>query len=281
MKVYKIEDYIKDGLSLGIFKSTNKKPYGKHTHEFSEIIYVLDGEVEERINDTEYRLTRGDLLFINYGSTHSFTPIGSVTFFNISFSPEVMGKRIISRENAFDLLSLTAFDEIAEGKGEGVVRFSGEERRTIEAVLLDMLREYEESFSEREAVLESYMTVVISKILRKMHPAVVKDEKADKVWDELFEYIGKNLDKRLSLSELSRKCFYNPSYFSRTFKERFGITLADYLQAERAEAAAKLLSQTDLSTQEISERCGFCDKSSLYRVFQKIYGMTPSEYRKK
>ena len=107
-----------------------------------------------------------------------------------------MGRRIISRENAFDLLSLTAFDEIAEGKGEGVVHFSGEERRTIEAVLLDMLREYEESLPEREAVLESYMTVVISKILRKMHPVLVKDEKADKIWDELFEYISKNLDKK-------------------------------------------------------------------------------------
>ncbi len=281
MKVYKIEDYIKDGLSLGIFKSTGSTPYGEHTHEFTEIIYVLDGEVVERINDTEYRLTRGDLLFINYGSTHSFSPIGNVSFLNISFSPEVMGRRIISRENAFDLLSLTAFDEIANGKGEGVVRFSGEERRTIEAVLLDMLNEYSESFPEREAVLESYMTVVISKILRKMHPTIVKGEESDKVWRELFEYIGENLDKKLTLSELSKKCFYNPSYFSRTFKEKFGITLADYLQSERAEAAARLLKETDLPTQTVAEKCGFSDKSSLYRAFVKIYGVTPSEYRKK
>ena len=125
MKIFRIEDFIKDGLSLGIFKSTDSTPYGEHTHEFTEIIYVLDGEVEERINDTEYRMTRGDLLFINYGSTHSFSPIGSVTFLNISFSPEVMGRRIISRENAFDLLSLTAFDEISNGKGEGVVLVEG------------------------------------------------------------------------------------------------------------------------------------------------------------
>ena len=109
----------------------------------------------------------------------------------------------------------------------------------------------------------------------------VKGEAADKVWRELFEYIGENLDKRLTLSELSKKCFYNPSYFSRTFKEKFGITLADYLQSERAEAAARLLKETDLPTQAVAEKCGFSDKSSLYRAFVKIYGVTPSEYRKK
>lgn len=281
MIVYKINDYIKDGLSLGIFKVTNFAPQQIHTHEFTEIIYIVSGEVTEEINDVKYNLGRGDLLFINYGSTHAFTPNGSVTFINICFSPEVMGKRIISKENAFDLLSLTAFDEIADGKGEGVVHFSGDERRTIEAVLSDMIKEYEENLPEREAVLESYMTVVITKLLRKMHPPAVKDAGADKIWRELSEYIDKNLDKRLTLSELSKKCFYNPSYFSRTFKERFGITLADYLQRERAGAAVRLLTETELSVETIATRCGFCDKSGLYRAFVKHYGITPSEFRKK
>ena len=281
MKVYRIEDYIKDGLSLGIFKTTDKGLYERHTHEFAEIVYVLDGEVEEFINGAEYRMARGDMLFVNYGSTHSFDSKGGVTYINVCFSPEVMGKRIISRENAFDLLSLTAFDEIVEGKGEGVVHFSGEERRTVEAVLLDMLDEYKSCLPERKAVLESYMTVIISKILRKMHPPTVREDAAGKMWQELSEYISKNLDKRLTLSELSRKCFYNPSYFSRVFKEKFGITLADYLQRERAQAAARLFSKNELSMQEIAERCGFSDKSALYRAFVKVYGVSPNEYRKK
>lgn len=281
MKIFKSDDYIKNGLSLGMFKTADKGKYEWHTHEFAEIVYVLDGEVEEFINGAQYRMSRGDMLFINYGSAHSFESGEGVTYINICFSPEVMGKRIISRENAFDLLSLTAFDEIVEGKGEGVVHFSSEERRTLEAVLLDMLSEYKSSLPEREAVLESYMTVVISKILRKMHPPTVRDEASGKVWQELSEYISKNLDKKLTLSELSRKCFYNPSYFSRVFKEKFGITLADYLQRERAQAAARLFSKNELSMQQIAERCGFSDKSALYRAFVKVYGVSPNEYRKK
>ena len=281
MKIFKIDDYIKDGLSLGIFKTVDKGKYEPHTHEFAEIVYVLDGEVEEFINGSKYRMSRGDMLFINYGSTHSFESENGVSYINVCFSPEVMGKRIISRENAFDLLSLTAFDEIVEGKGEGVVHFSSEERRTVEAVLLDMLNEYKAHLPERIAVLESYMTVIISKILRKMYPPTVREEASGKMWQELSEYISKNLDKKLTLSELSQKCFYNPSYFSRVFKEKFGITLADYLQRERAQAAARLFSKNELSMQEIAERCGFSDKSSLYRAFVKNYGVTPSEYRKK
>ena len=75
------------------------------------------------------------------------------------------------------------------------------------------------------------------------------------------------------------KYFYNPSYFSRVFKERFGITLADYLTKERTAHAAKLLLETDYTTEHIATICGYGDKSTLYRAFRKEYSVTPSEYR--
>jgi AraC-like DNA-binding protein len=44
--------------------------------------------------------------------------------------------------------------------------------------------------------------------------------------------------------------------------------------------ATALLANPSLSMEEIAERCGFGDKSSLYRAFEKHYGCSPSEYRK-
>ena len=72
MKVFKSEDFIKDGLSVGIFRNTDRGPIERHTHEFIEIIYVLNGEAVEEINEISYTVKRGDMLFINYGSTHNF-----------------------------------------------------------------------------------------------------------------------------------------------------------------------------------------------------------------
>jgi two-component system response regulator YesN len=145
-----------------------------------------------------------------------------------------------------------------------------------------MHSEYTSNKSERSAVLESYMTIIIAKILRKAHvsPSVDREEFSD-VWRALSEFIDENLNQKLSLENLAQKCFYNPSYFSRAFKQKFGYSPIEYIARERSRKAAALLTDnSNFSMEEIAEKCGFGDKSSLYRSFEKFYGCSPSEYRK-
>ena len=281
MKTFKAKNHIGKGLSLGIFASDVAEDEPLHSHEFVEIIYIAKGDAMQFINGREYEAKRGDLFFINYGSTHRFTTVGGFKYYNLSFDPEILTARIINRENAFYLLSLTAIDELrGEGAPEGRIHFGSDERPLIEALLSDMLSEYGSDMAERGAVLESYMTVLIAKILRKTRPVSNKTD-IDGVWQELLEFIDGNIDKRLSLSELAKKCFYNPSYFSRAFKERFGLSISEYITKERVSVAAELLLSEDISTDEIARRSGFGDRSGLYRAFGKHYGMTPREYREK
>lgn len=279
MKVYKKENYIENGIRLGLFKVTENTSIEKHLHEFVEIVYIMEGEAVETINDLDYEVRRGDMLFINYKSTHSFMPKGAFTYINLSISPEVIANRLIHNANAFELLTLSSFEELTRGEGGSVIRFSPTELHTIECILEDMRTEFRSDFPDRDTVLVSYLEIVITKLIRKLYPTGIESEKNEEIWNNLFSYIHENLDKRLSLPELAKKCFYNPSYFSRVFKERFGITLADYLTKERTTHAAKLLLETDYTTEHIAGICGYGDKSSLYRAFRKEYGMTPSEYR--
>ena len=279
MKIYKKENFIEEGIRLGLFQVKEIIPIDVHLHDFVEIIYVLDGEATESINDTVYHVHRGDMLFINYKSTHSFVPIQSLTYINLCIYPEVIAERLIHHTNAFEVLSLSAFEELSCGEGGSLIRFSGAELHTIECILEDMRAEYEGNLPDRDNVIVSYLEILITKLIRKLYPSALTSDKNEKMWQNLLLYIHENLDKRLSLSELAKKCFYNPSYFSRVFKERFGITLADYLTRERTECAAKLLLSTDYTTEHIATICGYGDKSGLYRAFRKEYGVTPSEYR--
>ena len=276
---YKSDGYIKDDLSLGIFIDKAGRLAEIHTHEFIEIVYVLDGEATEKINETEYNLRRGDMLFINYGSTHTRERSDNYSFMNVCFAPEILANKIINKENAFYILSLSAFEEIQSETFEGKIHFDGEERRMIEAILSDMLYEQSKKLPERNAVLESYMTVLITKIIRKMRPSKRTSEAGSGLWLKLSEYIDQNFKKKLTLSDLAKRCFYNPSYFSRAFKERFNISLTEYINRERASAAAEMLKNTNKSIDEIAEECGYGDKSGLYRAFDKFYGCTPAEYR--
>ena len=105
------------------------------------------------------------------------------------------------------------------------------------------------------------------------------DKSSPDLWEELLDYIDANLDADLTLSTLAGKCFYNPSYFSRIFKERFDMSLTEYINRRRIDYAIRLFRETKISTEEIAERAGFSSKSSFYRVFTKITGRSPSEYR--
>lgn len=283
MEIFKTANNIESDLSLKIFtENFGHRQYPVHVHEFVEILYITDGECQQTVNNLTYTARRGDLIFINKGSTHAFGSSGSYTYYNICFAPETVIQRVIDRENALDLLSLTALEEIqSEDAPIGRLTFEGEERQWIEYLLKDMLAEYEAHLPERTAILESYMTVLIAKILRKAHVSPsTKGVAFDGVWRALSEFIDENLTQKMTLEDLAQKCFYSPSYFSRIFKQKFGITLVDYLAKERAHLAADLLTSTTLSMEAIAEKCGFGNKSGLYRAFEKTYGCSPSEYRK-
>ena len=282
MRIYKAERFIRKGQSIGIFSADKAVYEAPHVHEFIEIIYARSGEAVETVDGVDYSVKRGDMIFINYGSTHAFkkTSEKKYEYVNICFSPEVVANSIITSENAFSLLSLTAFNEMSRGaKGEKLT-FFGAERQEIENILDAMLREKKEGQPSSDKILESYMNIIITKMLRKTSFQVDKEE-LDDVWRELSDYIDENLDAKLTLSLLASKCFYNPSYFSRAFKEKFGMTLTEYITKKRIAYASKLLLESDMSIDEISERVGFSDRSSFYHTFSKIMGTTPSEYRGK
>ena len=247
-----------------------------HTHDFIEIVYVRDGNAIQRVNGIEYTVSRGDLLFLNYGAEHSFTPLDEFTYFNVSFYPETMGSSVISPTNAFAVLTLTAFNEIVPEEGHGRVTFYGSARTEVENILISMLKEQESRLAFREMAMNSYMSLLIMKIVRKVSGEIDSDE----IWPEIAKYIEENLDQDLSLSSLANKCFYNPSYFSRIFKERYSIPLSEYVMQKRMEKAHELLITTDLSISTIASMVGFNNKSFFYKTFYKAYQKTPLNCRK-
>lgn len=281
MKIYKTERFVNKGQSIGIFcgKAHVEAP---HVHEFIEIVYARAGEATETVDGVDYSVKRGDMIFINYGSTHAFKvePDKKYEYVNICFSPEVVANSIITPENAFSLLSLTAFNEMSREAKDDKLTFFGAERQEIENILGAMLKETRAKQPSYGKVLESYMNILITKMLRKTAPRIDREE-LDNMWRELSDYIDENLDTKLTLSLLANKCFYNPSYFSRIFKEKFGMTLTEYINRERVENAGRLLLDSELSVDEISVRVGFADRSNFYHTFSKFMGTTPSEYRGK
>lgn len=73
----------------------------------------------------------------------------------------------------------------------------------------------------------------------------------------------------------------NANYLSELFKKEVGISTSEYIQSEKIEEAKKLLAFTNYFLLNISLWLNFHDQSHFTRVFKKITGLTPKQYRDK
>lgn len=95
------------------------------------------------------------------------------------------------------------------------------------------------------------------------------------------ELMVRNLGRSVSLAELAASVSLSPSQFSRVFQDRFGVTPHQYLRRLRMDAAAELLSSTDMSLSKIANKCGYYDQSHMSNEFRKIKHMPPGAYRER
>ena len=92
--------------------------------------------------------------------------------------------------------------------------------------------------------------------------------------------IEANLYENLNIEELAHLTGMSLSSFKRTFGKTFGVAPATYIRQRRLERAAKLLRRTAQRISDIAYDCGFQDLAHFSRTFQRIYGASPTAYRK-
>lgn len=99
--------------------------------------------------------------------------------------------------------------------------------------------------------------------------------------NELRIYIEEHFDDPdLSLKHLSDRFQISGKYASYLFKEEFEMKFVDFLVKLRVEKACRLLSASDMAIQDIALQVGYANAISFGRVFKRIMGVTPGDYRK-
>lgn len=269
---------------IGAQLYTVEKVNPTHRHNFVELIYIRDGTGIQEINGVQYEVERGDFLFVNYEQTHAVYPKGPLTYYEVMFDLEFISRELINKNNAFDILSLSTFEGFGADINETtapIVTFTGEEMYTVEHILKDLVSELSFKPALYKNVIHGYVETLFSKLMRKLAyhlPDGMNAQKQDVLF-KILEYINKNFSEDLSLEGLAERSFYNPSYFSRIFKERFGMGFKTYITKLRTDKAAELLKTTTIPVKDIIMMCGFNDKNAFYRALEKWYNTTPSKLR--
>lgn len=97
---------------------------------------------------------------------------------------------------------------------------------------------------------------------------------------EIRDYVAEHfMDPNLSLTLLSDRFQINPKYLSQLFKESIGENFSDFLIGLRIDYAKRLLRDSDVTVQEISDLLGYSNSTSFIRVFKRMVGLSPGQYR--
>ena len=83
------------------------------------------------------------------------------------------------------------------------------------------------------------------------------------------------------MDDLAERFYINKFYLTRVFKEQFGLSVTSYLVQLRLTQAKRLLRFTDWSMEAVAAECGLHDANYFARLFKKIEGITPGEYRRR
>ena len=111
-------------------------------------------------------------------------------------------------------------------------------------------------------------------------PAPGEGQAARPQMDAVLAYIERNLARPISRQDLARQASFAPSYFSALFREATGTTIPEYINARRVVRAQELLRQPQMRVSAVCYAVGFRDLSNFNRVFKRLAGQTPREYRK-
>ena len=96
----------------------------------------------------------------------------------------------------------------------------------------------------------------------------------------VIEFIRKNLDKSLSIEELSNMVYMSESNFHRVFKNELGISPIDFINNERIKLATSLLHNPRKKIKDIYMECGFNSLSYFNRLFKRKKQVSPKAFQK-
>lgn len=250
-----------------------------HWHSEVEFVFIEKGTAEFLVGSGRYLLTEGTGIFINSQVIHRFEASESVIIPNIVFSPS-----LLSAEDS--LIYRKYIQPLLDSSVECLI-FSPEvpwQKEVLKNLLLVFDVQDTESIGEIKTVellLKIWETVYENANISESIPATKATAHTQAQLQIMMQYIHKNYSEHITLADIAQTVSVSKSSALNIFNKYLRISPVSYLINYRLKRAAKLLASTDSSIYSIASNTGFENVGYFCRSFKELFGVTPSEYRKK
>lgn len=227
-------------------------------HSRFVLLYLAEGEGDVGIETETWHLQPGDAVLLFPHQVHYY----------------------LSLPEKFCWL-YTTFDLAKKHWGElGDLRGSP---RRLGSCALSAMRDFMEAYGNVQSREEIFgMCQKLRGILEKISfgEKITAFSQQEGIGSRVREYVFNHIEDDLAVSALAEKMDCSGSYLRERFREEVGVSLGHFVRSVRLVHATHLLREGIHGVGEISLKCGFNSFSSFSRAFARVYGMSPSEYRK-
>jgi AraC-like DNA-binding protein len=256
-----------------------------------ELLYVKEGRIEVTIENEVFTGEPGDLFLFRPKQRHSIRKLGTGLVrqphlhFDLIYrddSPDVkVSFKTLEDMSAAEQMKVRNDDlELISPSMQSHIRLRN--TAVIERLIFEIIREFQMKLPFYELNMNGLFMQLLHTLLRENYwnsnPHLVSNMGE---MEQLRVYLKHNLDRKVTLDELSKISGISKFYMISLFNQTFGMSPIQFHLLQRIEKAKELIQFTNEPLKLIAENCGFPDIYSFSKAFKKIDGVNPSFYRKK
>ncbi|WP_027728582.1 AraC family transcriptional regulator [Treponema sp. C6A8] len=238
-----------------------------HWHNHIELLYILEGKIDFKIEERKYLLSEGDMIIVNSEMIHSSKLCGHAKYILLQ-------------------VPLSAFDGVYEEINNAVFKekLSSSEAQELSAWLEKMLKYVDDRKQENRVKFISlfydfFYQLLTSYQIESNKTASISYYGINRI-SPVMAYVEKEFRKKISLKEVSQILNVSPEHMCRLFKKYTDMTFNEYLMSLRISAFYQMLQNTNQKISVILEECGITNYKVFIREFKKTFGKTPEILRK-
>ena len=250
-----------------------------HEQRTFEVSLILTGEINYKIGNKEIFIQPGDIVIIPPNIKHSWHVLeknSDIFSFMVNISTHGDGSRrdLVLLNNSiknhdFCIKKFSNFDYIIRQ----IINETVEQKTACQDQVLCLIK---------MAFIE-LIRILLPKSPQNIYPRnfpPARGENKKDIVEMVYYYIQDNIDRSISLLEISNHIGLSIGHLNFLFKSEAKITINQAIINRRLESARRYLKQTDRQVKDIATLLGYNDVNYFYLQFKKKYGMTPTKYRK-
>lgn len=268
---------ISNSIDIVYNETYDKIDMKSHFHNSYEIIVIVEGTAEFKINNKIYQAGKNSMFFINHLESHELA-VKSFPYkrFFILIRPEYF-------QSVINEPVLVSIFKHRPDHFSHLIDFS----RNTESGAFNIIKEMYDEASKKDVFWEMSLGAYLQKLFvllyrdfKEYFPLTVLNNSANTIL-QIQKYIEENYIDQINLKEISKLFYTDMYYLSHLFKKTTGFTFKEYLILQRLSKAKEQLYYTNNDITQVGLDSGFGNVNHFIKIFKKFEGITPFQYRKR